>query len=104
MAKSELDILSSAFSTQRLSKYIAFNRGDHERTVKHYKANLCLAESLYISLSVFEVTLRNALSRELHNLAGKDDWWDIFYTTSELTPLVLEIDKAKALIQNRGEK
>ena len=104
MAKSELDILSSAFSAQRLSKYLAYNHGDADRTVKHYKANLRLAESLYISLSVFEVTLRNALSRELHNLAGKDDWWDIFYTTFDLAPLVPEIDKAKALIRNRGEK
>ena len=104
MAKSELDILSSAFSAQRLSKYLAYNHGDVDRTVTHYKANMRLAESLYISLSVFEVTLRNALSRELRNLAGKDDWWDIFYTTPGLAPLVPEIDKAKSLIRNRGEK
>lgn len=99
----ELEIITSAFSTQRLSKYLAYNHGDAERTVTHYKANLRLAESLYISLSVFEVTLRNALSRELRNLAGKDDWFDIFYTTPELASLVPEIDKAKALIRNRGE-
>lgn len=99
----ELEIITSAFSAQRLSKYLAYNHGDAERTVTHYKANLRLAESLYISLSVFEVTLRNALSRELRNLAGKDDWFDIFYTTPELASLVPEIDKAKALIRNRGE-
>ena len=104
MAKSELDILTDAFSAQRLSKYIAYNHGDPEKTVMHYKANLRLAESLYISLSVFEVTLRNALSRELRNMAGKDEWFDIFYTNSDLQPLVPEIDKAKALIRNRGEK
>ena len=77
MAKSELDILTEAFSAQRLSKYVTYNHGDSEKTVKHYKANLRLAESLYISLSVFEVTLRNALSRELCHMAGKDDWFDI---------------------------
>ena len=104
MAKSELDILTEAFSAQRLSKYIAYNHGDPEKTVMHYKANLRLAESLYISLSVFEVTLRNALARELQNLAGKEEWFDLFYTTPELQPLVTEIDKAKALIRNRGEK
>lgn len=104
MAKSELEILTSALSAQRLSKYLAYNHDDAERAVRHYKSNLRLAESLYISLSVFEVTLRNALSRELCNMAGKVDWFDIFYTIPELQPLVPEIDKAKMLIRNRGEK
>ena len=70
----------------------------------HYKANLRLAESLYVSLSVFEVTLRNALSRELCNMAGKADWFEIFYTNPDLQPLASEVDKAKLLIRNRGEK
>ena len=104
MAQSEFDIISSAFSAQRLSKYLAYNHGDPERTVMHYKANLRLAESLYISLSVFEVTLRNALARELRNMAGNDEWFNLFYSTPELQPLVVEIDKAKTLIHNRGEK
>ena len=104
MAKSELDILTEAFSAQRLSKYIAYNHGDSEKTVMHYKANLHLAESLYTSLSVFEVTLRNALSRELCNMAGMADWFDVFYINPDLQPLVPEIDKAKAQIRNRGEK
>ena len=104
MAHNELEIISSAFSAQRLSKYLAYNHGDVERTIRHYKSNLRLAESLYISLSVFEVTLRNALSRELRNMAGKDDCFEIFYTIPELAPFVLEIDKAKSLIRNRGEK
>lgn len=104
MAKSELEILTSAFSAQRLSKYLAYNHDDAKRAVRHYKSNLRLAESLYISLSVFEVTLRNALSRELCNMAGKADWFDIFYTIPELQPLVPEIDKAKTLIHSRGEK
>lgn len=101
---SELEIITSAFSAQRLSKYVAYNHGNAEMTVKHYKSNLRLAESLYISLSVFEVTLRNALSRELRNLTGNDEWFDIFYSTPELKPLTIEIDKAKSLIRNRGEK
>ncbi len=41
MAKSELDILTDAFSAQRLSKYIAYNHGDPEKTVMHYKARMC---------------------------------------------------------------
>ena len=104
MAQSELDIIISAFSAQRLSKYLAYNHNNAELAIKHYKSNLRLAESLYISLSVFEVTLRNALARELRNMAGTDDWFDMFYTIPELTPFVPEIDKAKSLIRNRGEK
>ena len=104
MALSELDIIISAFSAQRLSKYLVYNHNNAKRTIKHYKSNLRLAESLYISLSVFEVTLRNALARELRNMAGKDDWFDMFYSIPELSPLVPEIDKAKSLIRNRGEE
>lgn len=104
MAMSELEILTSAFSARRMSKYVAYSKGDEAKAVKHYKSNLRLAESLYISLSVFEVTLRNALSRELCTMAGTADWWDVFYTTEDLKSLVPEIDKAKALIRNRGEK
>lgn len=100
----ELEIVSSAFSAQRLSKYIAYNNSDAERAVMHYKANLRLAESLYVSLSVFEVTLRNALSRELHNMAEMDNWFDVFYTTPELDSFVLEIDQAKKQIIHRGEE
>ena len=33
MAKSELEILTEAFSAQRLSKYVAYNHGDPEKTV-----------------------------------------------------------------------
>jgi hypothetical protein len=36
-------------------------------------------------------------------MAGKDDWFDIFYTNPNLQSLVPEIDKAKAQIRNRGE-
>lgn len=103
MAKSELEILSSTFSAQRLSKYLAYNHNDAERTVKHYKSNLLLAESLYISLSVFEVALRNALSRELRNMTGKEDWFDIFYTTPGLEDFISDIDHAKKQIRHRKE-
>ena len=99
----ELEIISAAFSAQRLSKYIAYNNGDAEQVVKHYKSNLRLAESLYVSLSVFEVTLRNALSRELRIFAGTEEWFELFYITPELQPLISDIDKAKQQIHHRGE-
>ena len=99
----DFDILVSAFSQQRLNKYLVFNKGDKTRAVLHYKANLRLAESLYISLSVFEVALRNALSRELHIMVGREDWFDIFTAMPELQPLKVDVDKAISQIQRRKE-
>ena len=67
MAKSELEILTSAFSAQRLSKYLAYNHDDAKRAVRHYKSNLRLAESLYISLSVFEVDRKSTRLNSSHS-------------------------------------
>ena len=63
--KPEIDILNETVSAQRLKKYISLYDGDRAKVVAHYKANLAFSESLYTSLSVFEVTLRNALSKQL---------------------------------------
>ena len=103
MAQSEIDILTTAFSAQRLSKYLTHNNGNKEKAIKHYKSNLRLAESLYVSLSVFEVTLRNALSRELRNIAGKEDCFDMFYTQPEFKAFIPDIDHAKKQILHRKE-
>ena len=45
--KREMDIISEAFTSQRLKKYIRLYDGDEAKVVAHYKANLALAESLY---------------------------------------------------------
>ena len=45
--KREMDIISEAFTSQRLKKYILLYDGDEAKVVAHYKANLALAESLY---------------------------------------------------------
>ena len=99
----ELEIITSAFSQQRFNKYLAFHHGNEAKAIAHYKANLRLAESLYVSLSVFEVTLRNALSRELSNLAGKEDWTELFSTNPDMLSLAPYIDQAKSQISKRKE-
>lgn len=73
------------------------------RAILHYKENLKLAESFYISLSVFEVTLRNSISRQLEHMTGRKDWYAIFPTTPALTSLNPDITQARRHIVNRGE-
>ena len=45
-----------------MERYFKLYPQDEARAILHYQCNLCLAESFYVSLSVFEVTLRNALA------------------------------------------
>ena len=68
--------------------------GDEAKAVAHYKANLALAESLYTSLYVFEVTLRNALSRELERIMGRKDWYAVFPSNPALKSLTGEVSTA----------
>ena len=104
LMKREIDILSEAFSSQRLKKYMNLYNGDEEKVVAHYKANLALAESLYSSLSVFEVTLRNALSRELERMTGRKDWYSAFPSNPILKSLANEVTVAIRHISQRKEK
>ena len=66
------------FSTKRMERYFRLYPEDEKRAILHYKCNLELAEAFYTSLSVLEVTLRNALSRELETMTGRDDWYAVF--------------------------
>ena len=101
--KQEIDILSSAFSSQRLEKYINLYNGDVTKVAPHYKANIALSESLYTSLSVFEVTLRNALSKELERMMGRKDWYSVFPSNPALKSLTSEVTVAIRHISQRGE-
>ena len=101
--KREMDIISEAFTSQRLNKYIRLYDGDEAKVVAHYKANLALAESLYTSLSVFEVTLRNALSKELERMMGRKDWYAVFPSNPALKSLTSEVTVAIRHISQRGE-
>ena len=56
-----------------MERYFNLYPNDETRAILHYQCNLQLAETLYVSLSVFEVTLRNALCRELETMTGRED-------------------------------
>ena len=73
------------FSEKRMERYFILYPNDESRAVKHYQSNIKLTEAFYTSLSVLEVALRNALSRELKTMTGRDDWYAIFANTPELT-------------------
>ena len=56
-----------------MERYFILYPNDESRAVKHYQSNIKLTEAFYTSLSVLEVALRNALSRELKTMTGRDD-------------------------------
>lgn len=91
------------FSNKRMERYFALYPNDEERAIMHYQANIKLAESFYTSLSVLEVALRNALSRELETMTGREDWYAIFPNTPGLTNLNRYVTKASKQIAGRHE-
>ena len=76
---------------------------DDRKAIDHYRSNIELAESFYPCLSVFEVALRNALSRELQTMTGREDWYTIFSDTPGLTNLNRYITQVQKQIINCKE-
>lgn len=86
-----------------MERYFKLYPEDESRAILHYRCNLELAEAFYTSLSVLELTLRNALCRELVTMTGREDWYAIFPTTSGLTRLNYYIVQATKQISGRHE-
>ena len=86
-----------------MERYFSLYPYDESRAITHYQCNLQLAEAFYISLSVLEVSLRNALSRELKEMTGRDDWYAIFPSTPGLKNLNHYITQATKQIAGRHE-
>ncbi|MCH5237549.1 MAG: Abi family protein [Muribaculaceae bacterium] len=91
------------FSDKRMERYFSLYPEDESRAIAHYRCNLELSEAMYPSLSVLEVTLRNALCRELRTMTGRDDWYAIFPTTPGLSSLNKYITQASKHISGRHE-
>lgn len=87
-----------------MERYFILYPNDESRAVKHYQSNIKLTEAFYTSLSVLEVALRNALSRELKTMTGRDDWYVIFANTPGLTNLNKYITQASKQIVGRHEQ
>ena len=87
-----------------MERYFILYPNDESRAVKHYQSNIKLTEAFYTSLSVLEVALRNALSRELKTMTGRDDWYVIFANTPGMTNLNKYITQASKQIAGRHEQ
>ncbi len=91
------------FSDKRMERYFTLYPDNETKAITHYACNLKLSEAIYPSISVFEVTLRNALSRELRQMTGRDDWYSVFPNTPGLSDLNRYITKAAKQISGRHE-
>lgn len=92
------------FSDKRMERYFRLYPGDVSQSMIHYRCNLELSEAMYPSLSVLEVTLRNALCRELQTMTGREDWYAVFPNTPGLTSLNKYITQASKHISGRHEQ
>jgi len=86
-----------------MERYFNLHSGNESLAIEHYRCNILLAEALYTSISVFEVTLRNALCRELSRMTGRADWYAVFPTTPGLAGLNYYITQATRQILARHE-
>lgn len=91
------------FSAQRMKKYFNHYPNDEEKAIRHYKSNIEISESFYSILSMFEVSLRNSLNRELTDYFGTTDWYLRIYSENGLRNLRSSINIAERHIINRNE-
>ena len=86
-----------------MSKYFSFHQSNPELAIEHYRCNLLLSESLYPCLSIFEITLRNALVTELIKANNSDQWYRTFDEKPLFQSIRLHIEDAKQKIAIRNE-
>lgn len=67
--------LETTLSPERLATYRAKTHGDIKKAMRLYVWNTAVSSAFYGPLQSLEVSLRNAINRELSNLYGPD-WFD----------------------------
>lgn len=68
-------MLFRLLSTERMATYAAECAEDMEQALRLYAWNTAVSAALWGSFNILEVTLRNAVDRQLAELAGRTDWW-----------------------------
>jgi hypothetical protein len=63
-----------AFSAPRLNKYLHACKGDRRKAICLYRYNLKISQQFYGLISVFEITLRNAINRHFTIQLSDPDW------------------------------
>ena len=92
-----------AFSEARMNPYFDRYPGDERLAIKHYENNIRFAESLWPSLSVFEVVMKNTLIRELERMTRNKEWYLFFKVHPALKRLYDYVSIAENHIIARGE-
>ena len=67
--------LEKTFTPARLSVYRQ-DKADESTALARYLYNIELCRSLYVTLNIFEVSLRNAFDKALSSFAG-ENWYDM---------------------------
>lgn len=93
----------NSFSQARMRPYFERYPDEENKAIRHYEQNIRLAESLEPSLSVFEVTLRNAVIRQLERKTGRKDWYEEFKSDPVTKDLYKYVTTAANHIKARGE-
>jgi len=101
MNRSELETI---FSKERLHNFFLYFPGNERKSIFLYVANKQISESFYSSLAVLEISLRNAIHRELSRRFKKPNWYETWQFDSTLRPLWKDIDRATGNIIVRGRK
>lgn len=91
--------LEQAFSEPRLGRYLKAFSNDKGRAHQGYIYNLQLSESLLVTLSVLEITLRNAMSRQMAKLYGQANWYDAILTDTDLHLPNKPLEEDKTLLR-----
>lgn len=66
------DDLIKALSTERFARYLAWAGGDRARALDLYTLNTRLSESLYITMQMLEVALRNRIHTVMATRHGEE--------------------------------
>jgi hypothetical protein len=64
----------TAFSAPRLNKYLYACKGNRRKALCLYRYNLKMSQQFYGLISVFEITLRNAINRHFAMRFSDTDW------------------------------
>lgn len=91
------------FSAGRLTRFYQMAVQDAAEAAALYAGNIQLSESLYPSLAVAEIVLRNAVHRQLSHLFATPDWYEQLGRRTGLADLQPALDKAHNYILDRKE-
>lgn len=95
--------LESKLSTPRMARYLQHHRGNEQAAAQAYIHNMRIAESLVSIFHVLEVSLRNAIQKELAIEYDRPDWYEIWEASSKpgLKKLYASVTEAKRVLRQR---